>query len=82
MQQKYKYLKQIDKALLDLIMQNSDLTQREYDILKSSLIKDNYIEKTCMDLAISASTYRNAKDNALGKVHLTFCSIIRNGLKD
>lgn len=82
MQQKYKYLKQIDKALLDLIMQNSDLTKREYDILKSSLIKDDYIEKTCMDLAISASTYRNAKDNALGKVHLTFCAVIRNALKN
>lgn len=82
MQQKYKYLRLLDKSLLELILRNSDLTQREYDILKSSLIKDDYIEKTCMDLAISASTYRNAKDNALGKVHLTFCAIIRNALKN
>ncbi len=81
MKDKYKYLKLLDKSLLNLILDNSDLEKIEYDVLKSYLLKENLGEKTCNDLSISQSTYRNIQDTALAKVHLTFCFIIRQALK-
>lgn len=81
MKQKYKYLKLIDKALLRLILDNAELEENENNLLKSYLLKEDLMEKTCQDLAISTSTYRNIQDIALAKVHLTFCFIIRHALK-
>ena len=82
MKQKYKYLKLIDKALLRLILDNAELEETEYKLLNSYLLKDNFMEKTCREMAISNSTYRNIQDRALAKAHLTFCFVIRHALKN
>ena len=81
MKDKYKYLKLIDKTLLRLILDNAELEETEYKLLDSYLLKDNFMEKTCRELSISTSTYRNIQDIALAKVHLTFCFVIRHALK-
>ena len=82
MKQKYKYLKLIDKALLRLILDNAELEENEYKVVKNTLITEDLIEKLCNNLAISTSTYRNLQDTGLAKVHLTFCFVIRNALKN
>ena len=82
MKDKYKYLKNLNNEFLELLLNNSDLDEREYQVLKSSLQKDELREKTCQDLYMSVSTYRNIKDRALAKVHLIFCAIMRKAFKD
>ena len=82
MKQKYKYLKLIDKALLRLILDNAELEENEHNLLISFLVKEDLLEKTCREMAISNSTYRNIQDRALAKAHLTFCFVIRNALKN
>ena len=46
MKDKYKYLKNLNNEFLELLLNNSDLDEREYKVLKSSLIKDHLREKT------------------------------------
>jgi hypothetical protein len=82
MKQKYKYLKLLDKALLRLILDNAELEENEYKVVKNTLITEDLIEKQCTNLSISNSTYRNLQDTGLAKVHLTFCFVIRNALKN
>ena len=82
MKDKYKYLKLIDRSLLNLILNNSELEETEYKVVKNTLITEDLIEKMCRDLAISNSTYRNLQDTGLAKVHLTFCFVIRQALKN
>lgn len=82
MKEKYRYLKNLNNEFLELLINNSDLDEREYKVLKSSLQKNHYRSKTCEDLFFSISTYRNVKESALAKVHLTFCSIMRKAFKD
>ena len=82
MKQKYKYLKLLDKALLRLILDNAELEENEHNLLISFLVKEDLLEKTCREMAISNSTYRNIQDRALAKAHLTFCFVIRHALKN
>jgi predicted metal-binding transcription factor (methanogenesis marker protein 9) len=82
MKQKYKYLKLLDKSLLNLILEHSELEENEYKVVKNTLITEDLIEKLCTNLSISNSTYRNLQDTGLAKVHLTFCFVIRNALKN
>lgn len=82
MKQKYKYLKLLDKSLLNLILEHSELEENEYKVVKNTLITEDLIEKQCTNLSISNSTYRNLQDTGLAKVHLTFCFVIRNALKN
>lgn len=82
MKDKYKYLKNLNNEFLELLLNNSDLDEREYKVLKSSLQKDDFREKTCKELYISKTTYQNIKENALSKVHLMFCMIMRKAFKN
>ena len=82
MKDKYKYLKNLNNEFLESLLNNSDLDEREYKVLKSSLIKEHLREKTCQDLYISKTTYQNIKENALSKVQLMFCMIMRNAFKN
>jgi predicted metal-binding transcription factor (methanogenesis marker protein 9) len=82
MKQKYKYLKLLDKSLLNLILEHSELEENEYKVVRNTLITEDLIEKQCTNLSISNSTYRNLQDTGLAKVHLTFCFVIRNALKN
>ncbi len=84
MKDKYKYLKNLCEEFQELLLQNSDLDEREYRVLKDSISqnKGEYRKKTCENLYMSTSTYRNIKDRALSKVHLVFCMIMRNAFKN
>ena len=52
MKDKYKYLKDLNEEFQELLLQNSDLDEKEYRVLKDSISKNKgeYIEKTCKNL--------------------------------
>ena len=67
MKQKYKYLKLLDKSLLNLILEHSELEENEYKVVKNTLITEDLIEKQCTNLSISNSIIilQNAKSSML-----------------
>lgn len=79
MQEKYKVLNGLEIDILEVIYQQSDLTDDEYWAMKYTLGIDKKGEKIklpnleiCIRLNCSFSTLRNIKSVALAKVYKTY----------